>query len=188
MDMSKQESPNFVDVNVSVLCSTKRGYMPQNNMWSIKSQGNLGTAQSAFLIISRWASPLIEQAPRRVQRYSSTVLQGFKHHDLGDSPGWWAATVSIYCPSRPSQLPKENNKIGRARGCTILYWHPSLKAARANINIVLFPLSGLFYLPLHDLNHIPALRVLLPPPRGNLLRRITTGAGNRRKKHLLSRE
>ena len=51
-----------------------------------------------------------------------------------------------------------------------------------------FFLSGLFYLPLHDLNPIPALRVLLPPPRGDLLRGTTAGAGNRREEHLLSRK
>ena len=31
---------------------------------------------------------------------------GFEDEDLGSSPGWWAATVAIYCPSRPGELPK----------------------------------------------------------------------------------
>ena len=39
-----------------------------------------------------------------VQRYSSTLSQGFEDEDLGNFPGWWAATVATYCPSRPSQL------------------------------------------------------------------------------------
>ena len=31
---------------------------------------------------------------------------GFEDDDLGSSPGWWAATVATYCPSRPGDLPK----------------------------------------------------------------------------------
>ena len=57
-----------------------------------------------------------------------------------------------------------------------------------NYTVLLLPLSGLFYLPLHDLNPVPALRVLLPPPRGHLLRRVTARPGHRRQEHLLPRE
>ena len=31
---------------------------------------------------------------------------GFEDENLGSSPGWWAATVATYCPSRPGELPK----------------------------------------------------------------------------------
>ena len=31
---------------------------------------------------------------------------GFEGEDLGSSPGWWAATVATYCPSKPGELPK----------------------------------------------------------------------------------
>ena len=31
---------------------------------------------------------------------------GFEDEDLGISPGWWAATVATYCPSRPGEHPK----------------------------------------------------------------------------------
>ena len=31
---------------------------------------------------------------------------GFEDVDLGSSPGWWAATVAAYCPSRLGELPK----------------------------------------------------------------------------------
>ena len=31
---------------------------------------------------------------------------GFEDEDLESSPGWWAATVATYCPSRPGELPK----------------------------------------------------------------------------------
>ena len=30
---------------------------------------------------------------------------GFVDENLGGSPGWWAATVATYCPSRPEELP-----------------------------------------------------------------------------------
>ena len=30
----------------------------------------------------------------KVQRYSSTLSQGFKDEDLGNLPGWWADTVA----------------------------------------------------------------------------------------------
>ena len=30
---------------------------------------------------------------------------GFEDEDLGSSPGWWAATVPTYCPSRSGELP-----------------------------------------------------------------------------------
>ena len=33
---------------------------------------------------------------------------GFEDEDLGSSPGWWAATVATYCPSRPGELPKSS--------------------------------------------------------------------------------
>ena len=31
---------------------------------------------------------------------------GFEDENLESSPGWWAATVATYCPSRPGELPK----------------------------------------------------------------------------------
>ena len=49
-----------------------------------------------------------------LQRYSSSLSQGFKDKDLRYSPGWWATTVATYCPSRPSQLfteqPQKNSE------------------------------------------------------------------------------
>ena len=35
-----------------------------------------------------------------LQRDPSGLAQGFVDLDLGSSPGWWAATVATYCPSR----------------------------------------------------------------------------------------
>ena len=54
---------------------------------------------------------LCDSRSRRVttselQRYSSSLLQGFKDEDLGNSPGRWTATVATYCPSTPGELPK----------------------------------------------------------------------------------
>ena len=31
---------------------------------------------------------------------------GWVDLDFGSSPGWWAATVATYCPSRLGELPK----------------------------------------------------------------------------------
>ena len=42
----------------------------------------------------------------RVHYWASRHLLGFVDLDLGSSPGWWAATVATYCPSRPGELPK----------------------------------------------------------------------------------
>ena len=36
--------------------------------------------------------------------YGAIHPQGFKDNDLGNSPGLWAAALTTYCPSRPSQL------------------------------------------------------------------------------------
>ena len=36
--------------------------------------------------------------------------------DLGSSPGWWAATVAAYCPSRPVELPKSKSTKPSLRG------------------------------------------------------------------------
>ena len=41
----------------------------------------------------------------RVHYWASRHLLGFVDLDLGSSPGWWAATVATYCPSRPGNYP-----------------------------------------------------------------------------------
>ena len=33
---------------------------------------------------------------------------GFVAENLGSSPGWWAATVATYCPSRPGNYPNSD--------------------------------------------------------------------------------
>ena len=38
-----------------------------------------------------------------IQSGASYHSLGFEDEDLGSSPGWWAATVAIYCPSRPGE-------------------------------------------------------------------------------------
>ena len=42
---------------------------------------------------------------------ASHVLQdlGWIDLDLGSSPGWWAATVATYCPSRVVEHPKSKS-------------------------------------------------------------------------------
>ena len=40
-------------------------------------------------------------ALKKIQRYSSNQMRGFKDHVLKSYHGWWAATVATYCPSRP---------------------------------------------------------------------------------------
>ena len=34
---------------------------------------------------------------------------GWVDLDLGSSPGWWAATVATYCPSRMVEHPKSKS-------------------------------------------------------------------------------
>ena len=38
--------------------------------------------------------------------WASRHLLGFEDEKLGSSPGWRAATVATYCPSRPGELLK----------------------------------------------------------------------------------
>ena len=40
----------------------------------------------------------------QVQLDPGGLAQGFVDLDLGSSPGWWAATVATYCPSRMVEL------------------------------------------------------------------------------------
>ena len=44
-----------------------------------------------------------------IQRFLSTLSHGFEDENLGSSPGWWAATVATYCPSRPGEHPKSSS-------------------------------------------------------------------------------
>ena len=41
---------------------------------------------------------------------------GFVDLDLGSSPGWWAATVATYCPSRMVEHPKSKSIQPRSYG------------------------------------------------------------------------
>ena len=43
---------------------------------------------------------------RAIHCWASRHSLDFEDEDLGSSPGWWAATVATYCPSRPRELPK----------------------------------------------------------------------------------
>ena len=42
----------------------------------------------------------------KLQSGASDHSLGFEDEDLGSSPGWWAATVATYSPSRLGELPK----------------------------------------------------------------------------------
>ena len=42
----------------------------------------------------------------RVHYWASRHSLGFEDEYLGSSPGWWAATVATYCPSRSGELSK----------------------------------------------------------------------------------
>ena len=46
---------------------------------------------------------------RSVQSGAAGHSLGSEDEDLGSSPSWWAATVAIYCPSRPGELPKSSS-------------------------------------------------------------------------------
>ena len=57
---------------------------------------------SAALIVRRCFRPEVPT----VQSGASDRLLGLEDEDLGCSPGWLAATVANYCPSRAGELPK----------------------------------------------------------------------------------
>ena len=42
------------------------------------------------------------------------LLPSFVDLDLGSSPGWWAATVATYCPSRMVEHPKSKSTQPRS--------------------------------------------------------------------------
>ena len=44
--------------------------------------------------------------PQLVQSGASDRSLGLEDEDLGSSPGWWAATVATYRPSRLGELTK----------------------------------------------------------------------------------
>ena len=54
---------------------------------------------------------------------------GWVDLDLGSSPGWWAATVATYCPSRMVEPPKSKSTQPRyATTRVTLYWVTHLVA------------------------------------------------------------
>ena len=44
-----------------------------------------------------------------LQSGASGLRLGWVELDLGNSPGWWAASVATYCPSRMVEHPKSNS-------------------------------------------------------------------------------
>ena len=50
-----------------------------------------------------------------LQRDPGSLAQGFVDLDLWSSPGWWAATVATYCPSRMVEHPKSKSTKPCAR-------------------------------------------------------------------------
>ena len=52
---------------------------------------------------------------------------GWVDLDLGSSPGWWAATVATYCPSRMVEHPKSKST------------QPRYSTTRVTLYIVLHP-------------------------------------------------
>ena len=49
-----------------------------------------------------------------VQGDSGGLRLGWVDLDLGSSPGWWAATVATYCPSRMVEHPKSKSTQPRS--------------------------------------------------------------------------
>ena len=58
-----------------------------------------------------------------IQRYSSSLSQGFRYNILGDSPSWWSDTVATNCPSRPKQFlaPRVTNIASDWMNSSIFY-------------------------------------------------------------------
>ena len=65
----------------------------------LEQESQIAKSKSEYQV---WSSVLCCQPV--LQRFSSSLSQGFKDEDLGNSPGWWATIVANYCPSRLSQL------------------------------------------------------------------------------------
>ena len=67
----------------------------------------------------------------------SHVLEdlGWADLDLGSSPGWWAATVATYCPSRVVEHPKSKSTKPRYSTTRVTLYFL--------LSIVLFSLTAL---------------------------------------------
>ena len=62
--------------------------------------------------------------PYRIYRVAHLLANlGWVDLNLGSSPGWWAATVATYCPSRMVEHPKskstEPSPSGDGLPCTV---------------------------------------------------------------------
>ena len=62
--------------------------------------------------------------PYRIYRVAHLLANlGWVDLNLGSSPGWWAATVATYCPSRMVEHPKskstETSPSGYGPPCTV---------------------------------------------------------------------
>ena len=56
------------------------------------------TGRSSWILLRKWTY--------YIQSGAAYHSLGFEDENLGSSPGWWAATVATYCPSRSVELPK----------------------------------------------------------------------------------
>ena len=83
-------------------CRTSASRSPTRNTrtGSAKSPSSSSTPPT---YASRSGLPGIQKT---LHCWASHHSLGFEDEDLGSSPGWWAATVATYCPSRPGELPK----------------------------------------------------------------------------------
>ena len=59
--------------------------------------------------------------PFNIQSGAADHSLGFEDEDLRSSPGWWAATVATYCPSRPGELLKSSSSKPSERSAAPLY-------------------------------------------------------------------
>ena len=55
-----------------------------------------------------------EQMRHAVQGDSGGRIPRFVDLDLGSSPGWWAATIATYCPSKMVEHPKSKSTQPRS--------------------------------------------------------------------------
>ena len=51
------------------------------------------------------SGPLCNSGMKWLHCWASRHSLGFEEENLGSSPGWWAATVATYCPSRLGNSP-----------------------------------------------------------------------------------
>ena len=111
------------------------GGFPRSLAHSCLSNGAADNTFQQLPLCGLWA--------RYVQRDPGALAQGFVDLDLGSSPGWWAATLATYCPSRMVEHPKymSTKPCARPPGSRCI----SVKERKVDLGLVVGIFSCLMY-------------------------------------------